>query len=114
MCLLVLAVLLPSLAVEVIGFNLTIVHTNDVHSRFEEMNKYSGSCSGDECYGGFARLKTKMDEVRLEHPHTLVLDAGDQFQGTLWFYHYGGWVVAHFMNLLGYDAMVCIQYILAL
>lgn len=36
----------------------------------------------------------------------LFLDAGDQFQGTVWFNYYKGAEAAHFMNKLGYDAMV--------
>lgn len=40
---------------------LTILHTNDVHSRFLEINRYGGNCGKDDivankCYGGFARL----------------------------------------------------------
>ncbi|KAL5012112.1 hypothetical protein ScPMuIL_010663 [Solemya velum] len=44
-------------------------------------------------------------KIRRDRPNTLLLDAGDQFQGTLYFYHYGGAITSHFMELLGYDAM---------
>ena len=43
------------------GYQLTILHTNDVHSRIDEAHKYGGVCSpkqseeGD-CVGGSARL----------------------------------------------------------
>jgi len=92
------------------GFQLTILHTNDVHARIEETNKYSGACSNPngKCYGGMARLKTKIDELKSENPNTILLDAGDQFQGTLWFNHFGGIISSFFMNKLGYDAMVTI------
>lgn len=89
------------------GFELTILHTNDVHARVQEMDKYGGQCSpGKGCFGGAARMRTKIEALRGEHPNTLLLDAGDQFQGTLWFTHYGGRVTYTMMNLLGYDVMV--------
>ncbi|XP_048769296.1 5'-nucleotidase-like isoform X2 [Ostrea edulis] len=70
------------------------------------MNAYGGQCAdGRQCFGGAARMKTKIEELRKEHRNTLLLDAGDQFQGTLWFTHYGGLVTYTMMNLLGYDAM---------
>lgn len=90
---------------------ITIMHTNDVHARFEQFDKDGGKCSVEEaesnqCYGGVARRVTKVAEIRAKHRNTLLLDGGDQFQGTQWFYHYEGDATAHFMNLLGYDAMV--------
>ncbi|XP_074657976.1 5'-nucleotidase-like [Tubulanus polymorphus] len=48
---------------------------------------------------------TKIREIRNNYTNTLLLDAGDQYQGTLWFYIYKGQAAALFMNLLGYDAM---------
>lgn len=56
--------------------------------------------------GGVARRKTKIDEIRKEKENVLLLDAGDQFQGTVWFNIYKGLEAAHFMNLLKYDAQV--------
>ncbi|XP_046575024.1 snake venom 5'-nucleotidase-like [Haliotis rubra] len=107
LCLLSLYVV--SLSV-VVGFNLTILHTNDIHARFEQTNKYSGQCGVDDvaegkCFGGTARLVTKVREQRSLHPNTILLSAGDEFSGTLWFYKYRGVVVARFMNLLQYDVM---------
>ena len=92
-------------------YPLTVLHTNDVHARFEQINKYSALCKpADEakqlCYGGIARIKSKVDEIRARDPNVLFLDAGDQYQGTLWFYTFGGNITAHFMNQLEYDAMV--------
>ncbi|XP_046575129.1 5'-nucleotidase-like [Haliotis rubra] len=100
-------IFLPEL---VVGFNLTILHTNDIHARFEQTNKYSGQCPADDvaegkCFGGTARLVTKVREQRDLHPNTILLSAGDEFSGTLWFYKYRGAVVARFMNLLQYDVM---------
>lgn len=47
-----------------------------------------------------------MSEIRRKEKNVLLLDAGDQFQGTVWFNYYKGAEAAHFMNKLGYDAMV--------
>ncbi|XP_006095434.1 5'-nucleotidase [Myotis lucifugus] len=57
------------------------------------------------CVGGVARLYTQVQRLRRAEPHVLLLDAGDQYQGTIWFTVYKGAEVAHFMNALGYDAM---------
>lgn len=48
---------------------------------------------------------TKITEIRKAKTNTLLLDAGDQFQGTVWFNIYEGQEAAHFMNMLGYDAL---------
>ncbi|KAI8507975.1 5'-nucleotidase [Branchiostoma belcheri] len=88
------------------SFNLTILHTNDVHARVEELNAFGGRCRpGRPCYGGFARLGAKVAEVRGRDDNVLFLDAGDQFQGTLWYYFFKSPVVAQLMNKVTYDAM---------
>ncbi|NP_001089463.1 5'-nucleotidase, ecto (CD73) precursor [Xenopus laevis] len=88
------------------SFQLTILHTNDVHARVEQTNKDSGKCGNPEdCYAGVARRFTKIKEIRSTHEHVLLLDAGDQYQGTIWFNFYKGREAAYFMNYLKYDAM---------
>ncbi|KAG7269807.1 hypothetical protein CRUP_027150 [Coryphaenoides rupestris] len=85
---------------------VTLLHTNDHHARVEETGAESGKCrEGRPCFAGVARRFTKVAEVRRREKHVLLLDGGDQFQGTVWFNHYKGAEAAHFMNLLGYDAM---------
>lgn len=95
-------------------FDLTILHTNDIHARVQEMNAFGGQCTGSDCYGGVARMKTKAEEIRGQFPNTLFVDAGDQFQGTLWFNYYGGNISAITMNELGYDVMVRLINMLAI
>ncbi len=80
---------------------LTIVHTNDVHSHYDSFEPW-----GEPIQGGAARLATAIRSVRDESDHVLVLDAGDQFQGTLYFTVGGARVVADVMNAIGYDTMV--------
>jgi len=92
-------------------FNLTILHTNDIHSRFEETNVYGDRCSQQkaklgQCYGGFARLVHQTRQIRLREPNSIYLDGGDLFQGTVWYTIHKWRAVAHFANLLNLTAMV--------
>ncbi|KAL4676211.1 hypothetical protein H8959_010356 [Pygathrix nigripes] len=88
------------------AWELTILHTNDVHSRLEQTSEDSSKCvNASRCMGGVARLFTKVQQIRRAEPNVLLLDAGDQYQGTIWFTVYKGTEVAHFMNALRYDAM---------
>ncbi|GEO86077.1 MULTISPECIES: 5'-nucleotidase C-terminal domain-containing protein [Alphaproteobacteria] len=93
-------------------FELNILHINDFHSRFEAINKYDSTCSAEEtgkneCFGGIARVKTAIDSRRaeLKDANVLVLDAGDQFQGSLFYTTYKSPPIAEFMNGIGFDAM---------
>ncbi|XP_028578749.2 5'-nucleotidase [Podarcis muralis] len=87
------------------AFELTILHTNDVHARVEQTSRDSGKCVGQDCYGGVARRATEIRRIRAAQRNVLLLDAGDQYQGTVWFSFFKGQEVVRFMNLLGYDAM---------
>ena len=92
-------------------FNLTLLHTNDVHAKFEEFNQYLAVCSEDEsnegkCFGGMARHVTISRDLRNSANNVLYLNAGDFFQGTLWYTYYQGAATAHFANKLGIDAAV--------
>lgn len=91
-------------------YTLTILHTNDFHDRFEPISKYDGPCAPDdnaagECFGGSARLVSALAEARARSNNTILVDGGDQFQGTLFYTYYKGKMTAEFMNKLGYDAM---------
>lgn len=91
-------------------FRLTILHTNDVHGRHLPANLLGAGCGPQDiaqnnCFGGAARLATAVGEARQGARHALLLDAGDQFQGTLFYTHYKGEVEARLMRRLGYDAM---------
>lgn len=89
------------------AFEVTLLHTNDNHGRIEETSVDSGKCpQGGPCFAGVARRLTKVSEIRAKEKNVLLLDAGDQFQGTIWFNYYKGAEAAYFMNKLGYDAMV--------
>ncbi|XP_029348962.1 5'-nucleotidase-like isoform X1 [Echeneis naucrates] len=101
-----LCLLLPLCLGTVLTFDLILLHTNDNHARIEETGEDSGKCrAGQPCFGGVARRFTKVSEIRKKEKNVLFLDAGDQFQGTVWFNYYKGAEAAHFMNKLGYDVM---------
>lgn len=93
-------------------FELNILHINDLHSRIEAIGKTDSTCSSEdeaknECFGGIARVKAAIDARRAElsGKNVLTLDAGDQFQGSLFYTTYKSAPVAEFMNGIGFDAM---------
>ena len=105
-----LAALALSAGAAVADYSLTILHTNDFHSRFEPISKYDSGCSEDsnaegKCFGGTARLITAVGEARARSNNAILVSGGDQFQGTLFYTYYKGKVAAEMMNKLGYDAM---------
>ncbi|WP_147677976.1 bifunctional metallophosphatase/5'-nucleotidase [Algibacter pacificus] len=80
---------------------ITILHTNDVHSHIDAFGPEDGRNANK---GGVARRATLIDAVRKENPNTLLLDAGDIFQGTPYFNYYGGELEFKLMSKLKYDA----------
>ncbi|MFT4184580.1 MAG: 5'-nucleotidase C-terminal domain-containing protein [Rhizobium sp.] len=93
-------------------YQLNILHFNDFHSRDESINKFDTTCSAaeeakNECFGGAARLKTMIDQRRaaLAGQNVLVLDAGDNFQGSLFYTTYKGAAEVEFLNDMKIDAM---------
>ncbi|MCH2274332.1 bifunctional metallophosphatase/5'-nucleotidase [Thalassospira sp.] len=91
-------------------YDLRILHTNDVHDRVESVTKYNNSCSAEDetegkCFGGYARLATAIRDNRAMGGNVIVVDAGDQFQGSLYYSTYKGELLAELMNLVDYDAM---------
>lgn len=87
-------------------FQLSIIHINDFHARFEETNEWSTPCREDQkCIGGFARMKTVVDRLKLKRKNSIFLNAGDNFQGTFWYNLLRYNVTSHFLNLLPADAI---------
>ncbi|QJD77321.1 bifunctional metallophosphatase/5'-nucleotidase [Spirosoma rhododendri] len=80
---------------------LTILHTNDVHSRLDPFPMDGGRNAGK---GGVARRATLIDQIRKQEKNVLLFDAGDIFQGTPYFNLYKGEPEILAMNRLGYDA----------
>ncbi|MBB3395217.1 MULTISPECIES: 5'-nucleotidase C-terminal domain-containing protein [unclassified Rhizobium] len=93
-------------------YELNILHINDFHSRIESINKFDSTCSAEEegkkeCFGGAARLKTAIDQRRdaLNGKNVLLLNAGDNFQGSLFYTTYKGAVEAEVLNEMKFDVM---------
>ncbi len=81
---------------------LTILHTNDSHSRIDPFPvsdpKYPGM-------GGFAKRAALIRKIKSIEKNVLVFDAGDVFQGSPYFNMYGGEVEFRLMSEMGYNAM---------
>jgi len=81
--------------------SLTILHTNDVHSRIDPFPLDGSRFEG---LGGIARRATLIERIRQEQRNVLLLDAGDTVQGTPYFNLFGGKVELEMMSKLHYDA----------
>jgi len=91
-------------------FTLVVLHTNDVHGRVLQFNRFGSACGEEDaaegnCFGGVARRATMIDSIRDEGGNVILVDGGDQFQGTLFYNQYKGEEAQRFMNALGYNAM---------
>lgn len=95
-------------------YELNILHINDFHSRIESINKFDSTCSAEEegkneCFGGAARLLTAINQTRdalkAGGKNVLLLNAGDNFQGSLFYTTYKGTVEAEMLNAMKFDAM---------
>ena len=68
----------------------------------------------NKCYGGMARLATAIKEVRVtatkQNKHVILLNAGDIFQGTVWYSKYKWKYMARFTNILNITAAVSIKF----
>ncbi len=83
------------------SIKLTILHTNDVHSRIDPFPDNDPKYPG---LGGFARRSALLRQIRSEESNVLLLDAGDIFQGTPYFNLYKGALELQLMSEMGYDA----------
>jgi 5'-nucleotidase len=91
-------------------YTVTILHTNDVHSRLEPISRFDSGCKPEDnaegkCFGGMGRLATAIADAKGRVENPLLVDAGDQFQGSLFYTYYKGQAAAEFMNLMGYQVM---------
>lgn len=94
------AISAPLLEVATNEILITILHTNDTHSQIDPLPDNDKQYGGK---GGVARRATLVKRVRKESPNTLMIDAGDVFQGTPYFNFYKGEVEYKSMSLIGYD-----------
>ncbi len=81
---------------------LTILHTNDVHSRLDPFPPADGPQFAGQ--GGVVARAALIEQIRAEGTEVLLLDCGDIFQGTPYFNLYKGEPEMKAMTLMGYDA----------
>ena len=77
--------------------HLVILHTNDTHSQIDP---------DADGMGGVLRRKVLIDSVRKAQPNVLLVDAGDAWQGSLFFTLFDGEVEQKMLNALGYDIQI--------
>ena len=80
---------------------ITILHTNDVHSHIDPFPKNDPLNPNG---GGVIARANLINLIKKNNPHTLVLDAGDVFQGTPYFNFFGGELELKLMSKMGYNA----------
>ena len=80
---------------------LTILYTNDQHSRIEPFPDNDPKYGGQ---GGFSKRAAIIEKIRSEEPNVLLLDAGDIFQGTPYFNYFSGELEYKLMSMMQYDA----------
>lgn len=106
---------LQGYAVQADDLDLLVVHANDMHARYEQTDVHGTPCNdeqaeSEQCYGGFPRLKTAVDHARHEATDDgipfLHLNAGDTFQGTLYYNMFRWKLAARMIDRLGIDVMV--------
>lgn len=81
--------------------HLTILHTNDVHSRIEPFPMDGSRYQG---LAGVARRSSLISKIRKEEQQVLLVDSGDMFQGTPYFNMFEGKLELELMSKLGYEA----------
>lgn len=108
-------VLMLAANVATADFDMVLIHTNDMHSRFDETDMYCNECREDDatrglCYGGFARVahavKNERRIAREQGLPSLFMVAGDTFQGTPYFSYFKWRPVVDFVKELQPDVMV--------
>lgn len=77
---------------------ITFLHTNDLHAHVMPFTIRGKS------YGGYARLATLVRQTREREKNVLLLNAGDTFQGTLYFNTYEGLADGAILSAIGIDA----------
>lgn len=80
---------------------LTILHTNDWHSRIDPFPDDGGRNANQ---GGAVRRLRLIQQIRAAEPNVILLDSGDIFQGTPYFNFFSGELEMKLMTQMGYDA----------
>ncbi|GGG62110.1 bifunctional metallophosphatase/5'-nucleotidase [Hymenobacter glacieicola] len=92
---------LPAVAADKKATRLTILHTNDMHSRIEPFPDNAAQWAG---LGGMARRAALIEQIRKQESNVLLLDSGDIWQGTPYFNFFQGELEYKLMSQMAYDA----------
>ncbi|MFL5766161.1 MAG: bifunctional metallophosphatase/5'-nucleotidase [Bacteroidia bacterium] len=88
--------------------HITLLHTSDIHGQINVHDEFFWE-NGKPSFkkrGGFAHLKTMVNELRRSNPNTLLLDGGDCFQGSGIASLTEGQALVPLMNDIGYDLVL--------
>ncbi|XP_040564244.1 snake venom 5'-nucleotidase [Lepeophtheirus salmonis] len=91
---------------ETSNVSFDILHVNDIHAHFDQLNAINSRCrtESEKCYGGFPRLFESVKSLRDSLNKSLLLNAGDYYEGTMWYTIFKYEPVIEFSNLLNYTA----------
>ncbi|MBQ8172957.1 MAG: metallophosphoesterase, partial [Mailhella sp.] len=88
------------------SLELTVLHTNDTHSHVAGIDKYGNAAfSTDKSVGGLGRIASTVKSIKAEKDNVIFVDAGDQFQGTLFFSVNKSPMLAEINDYMPWDAM---------
>ncbi len=87
-------------------FELTVLHVNDLHSRFDPGPMPELPGLSQALFGGYPAVLSYVNNVRSEQPNTLFVHGGDDFQGSGYFVLHHGRANADLLNRMGIDVMV--------
>jgi 5'-nucleotidase / UDP-sugar diphosphatase len=88
--------------------SLSIIHMNDIHSHLEPVSNerlYFDGIATRTALGGVVRTKGAIDALSADNVNTLILEAGDAVEGTLYYTAFGGEADFAILNYYGIDAM---------
>jgi 5'-nucleotidase len=80
---------------------LSVLHTNDMHSRIEPFSLDAPKMAG---LGGMSARAAVVKKIRQTEKNVLLLDVGDVFQGTPYFNFFSGEPEFKLMSAMQYDA----------
>ena len=84
---------------------IQILHTNDIHGHLDITDTVQGGGASSFSQGGLVALAQQIERLRARAPErTLLVDAGDAWQGTYISNENKGQAITQIMSLLRYDA----------
>jgi 5'-nucleotidase len=89
------------------ALELSVIHVNDEHSHVlaDRMSLYFNGNKVKGNVGGFPRVATKIKALQAANENTLTLNAGDTFQGTMFYSLFKGDADAAMLNSIEWDAV---------